>query len=143
MSYFDLPSVHRHAIGFDRLFNELNGLLDNSKPSDGNYPPYNILKRAENSYLIEVAVAGFKESELDVEYVRGSLTITGKRDKTELQERDYLVRGLAFRDFQRRFTLSENMRINSAEVRDGILSIELENVVPEESRPKKIALTFK
>jgi molecular chaperone IbpA len=141
LSTLDLPSLHRHAIGFDRMFNELNRTFANSK-SD-NYPPYNIAKIDETHYIVEVAVAGFKESELDVEFKDGTLTIKGEQVKEEKTEgTEYLHKGISTRSFVRSFTLADNVEIRGANVTNGVLAIALEHVVPEEKKAKKIAITF-
>lgn len=136
----DLPSIHRHAIGFDRIISELNRTFANSK-SD-NYPPHNIVQTDEHKYVIEVAVAGFAESELDVELRENVLTVRGEQDKTTVQERQYLYRGISSRNFTKTFPLGENVEVRGATVNNGILSIQLEQVIPEDKQPKKIAITF-
>lgn len=138
-STFDLPTLHRHAIGFDRMFEELNRTFANSK-SD-NYPPYNVVKLDDAHYVVEVAVAGFAEEELDVELKDGVLTVAGERAKQE-DTPEYLHRGISARSFVRRFTLADNVEVRAATVKNGILSVALEHVVPEEKKPKKIAITF-
>lgn len=142
LSTFDLPtlsaSVNRHTIGFDRLFDELGRTFANSKAE--NYPPYNIIKVDEHNWAIQVAVAGFGEDELDVEFKDNILTITG--EKQEKDEQEYLHRGISARTFTRTFTLNDNVKIQGATVVNGILAVSLEHVVPDEQKPKKIAITF-
>ena len=138
-STFDLPTLHRHAIGFDRMFEELNRTFANSKGD--NYPPYNVVKLDDAHYVVEVAVAGFNEEELDVELKDGVLTVAGERAKQE-DTPEYLHRGISARSFVRRFTLADNVEVRAATVKNGILSVALEHVVPEEKKPKKIAITF-
>jgi molecular chaperone IbpA len=137
----DLPSLHRHAIGFDRLFDELNRTFANSK-NDGNYPPYNIVSLSNDSFVIEVAVAGFGDSELDIELKDNVLTVKGERTKTDVQSPEYLHKGISDRNFTRSFTLADNVEVKAATVRNGILAVALERIVPEEQRPKKIAIAF-
>ncbi len=139
-STFDLPALHRHAIGFDRMFEELNRTFANSK-SD-NYPPYNVIKLDETHYVVEVAVAGFSEDELDVELKDGVLSVSGEKAKSEGDSAEYLHKGISARSFLRRFTLAENVEVRAATVKNGVLSVALEHVVPEEKKPKKIAITF-
>jgi molecular chaperone IbpA len=142
LSTLDLPALHRHAIGFDRIFQELNRTFTNSR-SDGNYPPYNIAKLDDTHYVVEVAVAGFQESELDVELKDHVLTIKGEQTKDEtIDQPEYLHRGISARNFTRTFTLAENMEVRAASVQNGILSIALEHIVPEQMKAKKIAITF-
>lgn len=136
----DLPTLHRRAIGFDRLFGELNRAF---AAQDTNYPPYNTLKLSETKYVIEVAVAGFKEDEVDVELKDNTLSVRGEQAKKEEDpEVEYLHKGISTRSFIRTFTLADNVEVIAATVQNGILSIALEHVVPEEKKPKKIAITF-
>ena len=141
----DLPTLHaqlhRHAIGFDRMFDELNRTFANSK-QDGNYPPYNIAKLDDTHYVVEIAVAGFKESELDVELKDGVLTVKGDQTKPEV-ELEYIHKGISARNFVRTFTLADDVEVRAATVQNGILAIALEHIIPEEKQAKKIAITFK
>jgi molecular chaperone IbpA len=138
----DLPSLHRSAIGFDRMFEELNRTFANSK--SGNYPPHNIVQVDETHFVVEVAVAGFAESEINVELADNVLTVTGEKvkDLTTPSDPKYLHHGISNRDFTRDFTLAENVEVRGATVKNGILSVELELVIPEEKQPKKIAIVF-
>lgn len=136
----DLPTFARHAIGFDRVFNEMNRQFANSRSSD-NYPPYNIARLDDTHYVIEVAVAGFAEEEIDVELKDSSLTIKGEKPKKD-KEVEYVHKGISARNFERNFTLADNVEVRGATVKNGILAIALEHVVPEEQKPKKIAITF-
>jgi molecular chaperone IbpA len=138
---FDIPALHRHAIGFDRVFDELNRAFANSK-SDGNYPPYNVVQLNDTQYVIEVAVAGFAETELDVELKDSTLMVKGEKPKEEGSEINYLHKGISNRNFTRNITLAENVEVRGATVKNGILSVALELVIPEEQKPKKIAITF-
>ena len=136
----DIPSLHRHAIGFDSLFEQLNRTFANSK-SDGNYPPHNVVKLDDAHYVIELAVAGFADSEIDVELKENILTVRGDKAKADT-EVEYLHRGISARNFVRTFPLAEHIEVRGATVKNGILAIALEQVVPEEDKPKKIAITF-
>ena len=136
----DIPSLHRHAIGFDQVFETLNRTFANSK-SDGNYPPHNVVKLDETHYLLELAVAGFDQTEIDVELKENVLTVKGDRAKKE-DEIEYLHRGISSRNFVRTFPLAENVQVRGASVKNGILAVALEQVIPEEQRPKQIAITF-
>jgi molecular chaperone IbpA len=133
----DIPSVHKFGIGFDNMFDELLRL--NSQQTL-NYPPYNILKNTEDSFSIEIAVAGFSEGEISVNVDNRVLSTTGK--KNDGLEVEYLHKGISDRDFVREFTLAEHVEIQSATQRDGILTINLERIVPEEKKPKSIAITY-
>jgi molecular chaperone IbpA len=139
---FDFPTLHRHAIGFDRLFDELNRTFANSR-SD-NYPPHNIAQLDDTHFVVEVAVAGFKESEIDVELKDKVLTVKGEKLKTEdAPEIKYLHKGLSARNFTRTFNLADHVEVRAATIENGVLAIALELVVPEENQPKKIAITYK
>ena len=138
----DLPSLHRHAIGFDRMFEELSRTFANSK--SGNYPPHNIVRVSDTKFVVEVAVAGFAESEINVELADNVLTVTGEKVKdSEQAAPTYLHQGISNRNFVRDFTLADNVEVRGAVVENGILSVELELVIPEEKKPKAIAITFK
>ena len=137
---FDLPTLTRHAVGFDRMFNELNRTFASSK-TDGNYPPHNVVQLDDTHYQIEVAVAGFAENELDVELKDGLLTVRGQQENKD-NEVTYLHKGIGTRNFVRTFPLAEHVEVRGATVKNGILSIALEMVVPEEEKAKKIAITF-
>lgn len=141
LSTQDLPTLNRHAIGFDRIFNELNRAFETGSRSD-NYPPYNVVKTGETTYSVELAVAGFQDTELDVELKENILTVIGKRIRSEEDTAEYIHRGIGQRDFVRTFTLADNMEVRGAHVRNGILSVQLEQIVPEEQKAKKIAITF-
>jgi molecular chaperone IbpA len=136
----DIPQIHRFAVGFDRMFDELArtaGTLNSS-----NYPPYNIVRVSENEYEIEVAVAGFAEDELDVEIQNGELVVKGESKATDVRTGNYLHQGIAARDFTRTFALADNVEVKGAAVKNGILTIKLEVFIPESEKPKKIAITF-
>ena len=136
----DIPSIQRFAVGFDRMFDELSRTAGSLNAS--NYPPYNIIKESETIWKIEVAVAGFDESELDVEIVNNELVVTGAVIKENKVEAQYLHQGIAGRDFERTFALAENVEVKGASVKNGILTVTLEHIVPESAKPKKIAITF-
>jgi molecular chaperone IbpA len=136
----DIPSIQRFAVGFDRMFDELGRTAGTLNAS--NYPPYNIIKESETIWKIEVAVAGFDESELDVETVNNELVVSGAVNKENKVEAQYLHQGIAGRDFERTFALAENVEVKGAIVKNGILTVTLEHIVPESARPKKIAITF-
>ena len=136
----DLPTLHRHAIGFGPLFDQLNRTFTNSK-SDGNYPPHNVVRLDDSHYVIEVAVAGFAQTEIDVELKENVLTVRGEKEKKDT-ETEYLHKGISARNFVRTFPLAEHIEVRGATVENGILAIALEQILPEEEKPKKIAITF-
>jgi len=125
-----LANLSRALVGFDRYF---NGHLQ----PNGNYPPHNIVKYSDTSYGIEVAVAGFAKEEITVEVDQDQLTIRGQQKETT-DDVVYLHRGLAARDFEQTFTLAEYMEVRGAEVKDGMLKVTLERIIPEALKPRKI-----
>lgn len=134
----DLPSLSRHAIGFERMLHDLS---KSTIRLNDNYPPYNVIQVDDTHYIVEVAVAGFEESELDVELTDRVLTIKGQKP-TEIKEPGYIHKGISTRNFTRTFTLADNVEVKLASVKNGVLSVDLEIIVPEEQRPKKISITF-
>lgn len=130
---------HKIGIGFDRMFNELDRLMQLSATgSNGGYPPFNLEKTGDNSYRITLAVAGFTDAELDVTQKENILTVTGEKRCEDRGE--YLHRGIAARDFTRQFALADYVDVKTAGLRDGLLIIDLEKQVPEELKPRKIPL---
>lgn len=137
---FDIANLPRFAIGFDRIFEELTRTQE--KLNTSNYPPYNIVRLAETEYAIEVAVAGFEETELDVEVVDGELVIRGETANNATENvGNYLHHGIAARNFTRTFALPDNSEVSGATVRNGILTVNVVVHIPESSK-KKIAITF-
>lgn len=135
----DLPTLARHAIGFDRIFNEMGRAFANGKVD--NYPPYNIVQLDDTHYVIEVAVAGFEEDELDVEIKDQNLIVKGAKAAKDT-EVTYAHKGISTRNFERHFTLNPDIQVRAATVKNGILAIALEHIIPEEQKPKKIAITY-
>ena len=130
----DFANLNRALVGFDRYF---NGHFPNT---NGNYPPHNIVKYDETHYGIEVAVAGFSKEEITVEVDQDQLTVKGRKLNQADSRFEYLHRGLAARDFEQTFTLAEYMEDKAAEVKDGMLVIEIERVVPEALKPRQIVI---
>lgn len=123
------------AIGFDYLRDRLTDI--ETVNSSSNYPPYNIIKHDAENWSIEIAVAGFKRSELDIELAEGVLTVTAKAETTA-DDVEYVHRGLAKRAFTRKWTLADDVVVREAALTDGVLSIKLERIIPEEKKPRKI-----
>ena len=141
LTTLDLSPFYRNSVGIDRLFDRLIGQIDN--PTNMNYPPYNIVKTGENTYEIQVAVAGFTEGEVTVNVNEGQLIITGEKQSTELPEgHTYEHQGISARRFIRTFTLADYVEVTDATSRDGILTVSLERQVPEALLPKTIAITY-
>jgi molecular chaperone IbpA len=139
----DLSPFYRNSIGADRLFGRIMEQIDHASSSTNNYPPYNILKTAEDTFEIQVAVAGFGHGEIDVSVKDGELVITGeKQPEAMLVGAEYLHQGISARRFIRTFTLADYVEVVSAECKDGILTVCLERRVPEAMRPKTIAITY-
>jgi molecular chaperone IbpA len=134
----DIPTLHRHAIGFDNMFNRLL----NATAQTTNYPPYNIIKQTDDKYIVEVAVAGFKEGEIDVTVENNTLTVSGEKFAETTADYEYLHRGISARSFLRTFTIGDYVEVVSATIEDGILTIACERQVPEEKKPKKVAITY-
>jgi molecular chaperone IbpA len=138
MVQFDFAPLYRSTIGFDRLLDVLDSLSAfDTEP--GGYPPYNIERLGENEYRITMAVAGFTEPELKVEVKEQVLSIRGEK-KPEDKEREYLHRGIAARSFERRFQLADYVEVKGADLKDGLLSVDLVRNVPERLRPRTIAI---
>ncbi len=137
---FDVPQLHKFGIGFDNLFDDL--MRVSNLQSNSNYPPHNVIKTGEDTVTIEVAVAGFAEGEIDIAMDKRLLTITGARKREDDDGHEYLHRGISSRDFKHTFTLAEHVEVKSASIRNGILAVYLEREVPEEAKPKAIAITY-
>lgn len=135
MRHTDFTPFYRSAIGFDRLFQ----MLDSGFDSDSGYPPYNIERTAENSYRITMAVAGFTPEEFNVEAKESTLTVTGEK-KPDDKERTFLHRGIAARNFERRFQLADYVEVTAASFENGLLNIDLERKIPERMKPRQIAI---
>jgi molecular chaperone IbpA len=139
----DIPSIHKFGIGFDNIFDEL--MRVNQQQTNTNYPPYNIVKHSEDAFAIELAVAGFREGDINITLEKNVLTIKGEQtvDLDELEkEVEYVHRGISARNFTRTFTLADYVEVVGAKAENGILKIELERQVPEEQKPKTIAIAY-
>ena len=136
---FDIPQLYKHAIGFDSLFDDLQRFANQGV---SNYPPHNVIKTGEDTVTIEVAVAGFAEGEIDISLNKRQLVIKGERKREDDADYEYLHRGISRRDFTHTFTLADHVEVKHASIQDGILSVYLERQVPEEARPKSIAITY-
>ena len=139
MRQFDFTPFRRSTIGFDRLFDLLEA---SARQSAGeNYPPFNLERIAEDRYRITLALAGFKSDEIDVTAQQNLLVVSGKKaGENENNQGAYLHLGIANRSFERRFELADFVRVERADLADGLLVIELVREVPEAMKPKKIAV---
>lgn len=139
MRTFDLTPLYRSSVGFDRMANLLDSAM-RSEQSQPSYPPYNIELTGEDQYRISMAVAGFDQSELTIEAKQNALTVTGKK-AGEREERAFLHRGIAARDFERRFQLADHVKVVSATMENGLLHIGLVREIPEAMKPRTIEIT--
>ena len=141
MRHFDLAPFYRSTVGFDRLFN----LLDQAAPDAASgYPPYNIERTGENAYRVSVAVAGFGESDLDIELKENTLTIKGeKQAKTEEKTGEVLYQGIAARSFERVFQLADFVQVKGAKLENGLLHVDLVREIPEAKKPRRIPINGK
>ena len=139
MSTIDLTPLYRTMVGFDRMAN----MIDSAARLDGaqGYPPYNIERVADDEFAIEIAVAGFGEEDLDIETKDGLLTVAGRKTPEEgAPEREFLHRGIAERGFLRRFQLADHVIVTGAELKNGLLRVELVRELPEAKKPRKIEI---
>ena len=141
MTRIDLTPFYRSAIGFDRMANLVDNLFQTSDSSNSNFPPYNIEKIGETDYRITMAVAGFSENELDVTIHEGTLIVVGRSEQESAEDdKLFLYRGIAGRQFERRFQLADFIEIKSASLNNGLLHINLKREVPEKMKPRKITI---
>lgn len=134
----DLAPLSRFAVGFDHLFREMDKLQLNST-ANSTYPPYNIVNVNDEQFFIEIAVAGFEERDLDITLENGVLTVTG--NKTEAgEDRNYVYRGIAMRNFTRTFRLADHIEVEGASLQNGLLIVNLRKLIPEEFKPRKIEI---
>lgn len=140
LTTLDLSPFYRQAVGFDRLFDRIVNNIEHS--SSTNYPPYNIVETSENTWEVQVAVAGFTQGDINVQIKDGDLIITGEKTTDLPEGHIYRHQGISARKFIRTFSLGEYMEVKSAVVKDGILSISCEREIPEAAKPKSIAITY-
>ena len=143
-----LPSIFgqvkdfdKFFVGFDDQFNRMQKMHDDLTKNIPNYPPYNIKKTGENTYVIEVAVAGFSKSEIEIEIDDGKLVVRGNTGEDSAT--DYLFKGIANRAFTRSFALNDQVEVKDAELLNGMLKVFLERIIPEHKKPKKIEVKTK
>lgn len=138
MATQDLSPLYRTLVGFDRIAN----LIDQAARLDGapGYPPFNVEQTDEDSFRIELAVAGFAEDDLNIEFKQNTLIVTGQKQPSE-ETRRFLHRGIAERNFERRFGLADHVRVANARLENGLLTIELVRELPEALKPRTIAIS--
>lgn len=137
---FDMPLLSKFGVGFDSMFDEIMRI--SAQQGQQNYPPYNIIKVNDNRYTVEIAVAGFGEGDIDIEVRDNQLVVRGEKNSAG-DEPEYLHRGISSRTFIRSFALGDHVEVRSAVQENGILSIDLEREVPEDAKPKAVAITYK
>jgi molecular chaperone IbpA len=137
MATTDLSPLYRTLVGFDRI----SSLIDQAMRIDAapGYPPFNIEQTDENAFRIELAVAGFSEADLSIEYKQNTLVVAGRKAQPE-EGRRYLHRGIAERSFERRFGLADHVRVEGAKLENGLLTVDLVRELPEALKPRKIAI---
>ena len=140
MRTIDFTPLYRSAVGFDRLARQLESAAATHEANG--WPPYNIETTAENAYRVEIAVAGFKPEELTIEVKENLLTVTGRKTANDdtAPQKTYLHRGLAERDFERRFQLADFVIVEDANLADGLLSVSLKRELPEALKPRRIQI---
>ena len=142
---FDIPAIHKFGIGFDNLFDDL--MRVNAQQSNNNYPPYDIVQINDDEYMISLAVAGFGHDNLSITKDKKFLIIEGKHSRETVDNEDttakYLHKGISERSFRREFQLADHVEISNAHLELGILNVHLKREVPEEAKPKTIAITYK
>lgn len=130
---FDFAPYRRSSIGFDRLFDMME---NDTGSSQDNYPPFDLIQLDENQYRIDLAVAGLKRGEIEITAHQNVLIVAGKKRNED--QSNFIHRGIATRSFERRFTLADHIKVTSADLKDGLLSVELVREIPEAMKPRKI-----
>lgn len=134
----DIPRVVRYGLGFDQLLAEL---LRSSNQSD-NYPPHNIIRVTDDRYVVELAIAGFEEGDIEVLVERNNLTVIGERHSKSLEPIDFVHQGISGKPFRFSRPLADYVEVLDATIKNGILTITMERMVPEEAKPKAIAINY-
>ena len=135
LTTFDRNKFTPYSIGFDNLFDRL---FDIDFEASGTYPPYNISKVDDNNYIIEMALAGFNKDDIEVELADSELTVRSKKREDSNKDVNLIHQGISHRSFNRKFTLSEEILVKNAEMKNGMLIVKLEKFIPENKKPKLI-----
>ena len=135
LTTFDKNKFTPYSIGFDNLFDRL---FDMDLESSSTYPPYNISKVDDNNYIIEMALAGFNKDDIEIELADSELTVRSKKRENSNKDVNLIHQGISSRSFNRKFTLSEEILVKNAEMKDGMLIIKLQKFIPENKKPKLI-----
>ena len=133
-------SLRPFSVGFDSIFEEFDRMLESPERYNSNYPPYNIRKLSDNDYKIEVALAGFSKEDIELELKDSTLTIRNKtKEKVINDESNGVIhKGISTRQFERSFTISEDIKVKNAELKNGLLNVDLERIIPDEKKPRLI-----
>ncbi len=131
----DPSRINTYSIGFDRMFDNLMNV-----PTASTYPPYNIVKNEDDKFTLEIAVAGFSKDEIEIEFKENILKIESKSRPEGDDEKEYLYKGISNKRFIKSFTLSDDVVVNGADMKDGILKIDMERIIPEEKKPRLIEI---
>lgn len=138
---FDIPQLHKFAVGFDSIFDDLARITAKQNNST-NYPPHNLIKYGDDKFGLELAVAGFKDGDITIEVEKNQLTIKGEHPVNLDSTAEYLHHGISARSFLRSWTLADYVEVTGARVEDGMLTVTLERRVPEEEKPRRIAISY-
>jgi molecular chaperone IbpA len=138
MRTIDLSPLYRSFIGFDHLATMIDAASRNEKQAS--YPPYNIELLAEDKYRIIMAIAGFSKNEISIEVEENTLTINGQKPEKDSGERKFLHKGISERNFERRFQLGDHVKVLTADMENGLLHVDLERVIPEAKKARKIEI---
>ena len=133
-------SLRPFSVGFDSIFEEFDRMLESTERYSSNYPPYNIHKLNDNNYKIEVALAGYSKDDIELELKDNTLTVRNKAKEKVINEdtNGVIHKGIATRQFERSFTISEDIKVKNAELKNGLLNIDLERIIPDEKKPRLI-----
>ena len=133
-------SLKPFSVGFDSIFEEFDRMLDSTERYNSNYPPYNICKLSDNDYKIEVALAGYSRDDIEIELKDNTLTVRNKtKEKVVNDESNGVIhKGISTRQFERSFTISEDIKVKNAELKNGLLNVDLERIIPDEKKPRLI-----
>ena len=135
-------SLRPFSVGFDSIFEEFDRMLESTERYNSNYPPYNIRKLNDNNYKIEVALAGYSKDDIELELKDNTLTVRNKTKEKVINEdaNGVIHKGISTRKFERSFTISEDIKVKNAELKNGLLNIDLERIIPDEKKPRLIEI---
>ena len=135
-------SLRPFSVGFDSIFDEFDRVLESTERHNSNYPPYNIRKINENEYKIEVALAGYSKDDIELELKDSTLTVRNKQKEKIVNENvnGMIHKGISTRQFERAFTISEDIKVKNAELKNGLLNIDLERIIPDEKKARLISI---